>query len=297
MTIKGTSTSVTLKNIPKLFGVAAILAVILRIIQMLKFIDAETGFFVGGSFFTVALYLILFACSVAFVVKAYLSAESDKIQLHEIKNVPLGAGTLFFAVSLIFDFVSGFTSMSSASGASADFKDLMLTGAMPRFLQSIFAIFSALYFIILSKDFSKGTMKASKHRVLATMPVGWAGFRMVCRFVRQISFIRVSDLFLELIMLAMMLIFFMALAQVLSGVYSEGFRWRLPSFGAGAALIAVTLSIPRLIFTIVDFEGYINTQHTFQLADFAFAVFIVLLLVTVCKGIIPYSAYNKNGEE
>ena len=296
MKIKGTNTSVTLSDIPKILGLSSLAGIVIRCIQMAKFIDNETGFATGGKIFSVVLMLGLVVAVLTIVVKAFLSAESEKLQVQGVKSTPLGAATVFFAVSLLFDFVSGFTSMGSA-GSTGDFKNLMLTGTMPRFIQSIFAVFAAIYFIILAKDYFKGTQNASNHRILAIAPVGWAGFRMVCRFVRQISFIRVSDLFLELIMLAMMLIFFMALAQVLSGVYSEGFRWRLPSFGAGAALIAVTLSIPRLIFTIVDFEGYINTQHTFQLADFAFAVFIVLLLVTVCKGIIPYSAYNKNGEE
>ena len=296
MKIKGTSTSVTLKNMPVIFLIAALCSVILRSVQILNFIDRETGFYTGGTILTVALYGLLAAVSLAFVVKAYLSAESEKIRIQGIRNVPLGVSAVFFALSLVFDFVSGFTSMGSGSEMSADFKNLMLTGTMPRFLQSLFALASAIYFVILAKDYFKGTMKASKHRILATMPVGWAGFRMVCRFVRQISFIKVSDLFLELIMLAFMLIFFMALAQVVSGVYSDGFSWRIPSFGAAAALIAATISLPRLVFTFVGFEKYVNTMHTFQLADLAFFVFILMLIKTVCKDISPYTACDEGND-
>lgn len=298
MKIKGTSTSITLGNIPFIFALAALCGMVLRSFQMLKFIDSATGFYKGGTIITVLLYGILFACFLLFSVKAYLSAESDKIELQGITNKPLAVSTLVFSLSLLFDFVSGFTSSSSGEAVSGDFRNLMLTGTMPRFLQSIFALLSAFYFLFLSMDFFKGTQKASKHRVLATMPVGWAGFRMVCRFVRQISFVKVSDLLLELLMLALMLMFFMALAQVLSGVYSDGFRWRLPAFGASAALIAVTISVPRLIFTFVNAEAYINPQHTFTLADFTFAIFIVMMLSVVCKELIPYTAYDeeKDGE-
>lgn len=291
MKIKGTSTSITLSDIPKTLGISALVCIVIRCIQMAKFIDSETGFTTGGTFFSIILILLLVSTVLAFLVKAFLSAESEKLQVQGIKSKPLGAATLFFSVSLLFDFISGLTAMSDA-GAMGDFKALMLTGTMPRFIQSIFALLSAFYFLFLAKDFFKGTQKASKHRVLATTPVGWAGFRMVCRFVRQISFVKVSDLFLELIMLALMLIFFMAFAQVVSGVYSDGFRWRIPSFGAAAALIAITLSVPRLIFTVISFEKFINAQHTFQLADFAFFVFILLLTMTVCKGISPYTAYD-----
>ncbi len=291
MKIKGTSTSITLNDIPKILGISSLVCIAVRCIQMAKFIDSETGFTTGGKLFSIILILLLLSTVLAFLVKAFLSAESEKLQLQGVKSKPLGAATLFFSVSLLFDFVSGFTVIGDA-GAIGDFKNLMLTGTMPRFIQSFFAIFSAFYFLLLSKDYLKGTQKASKHRVLAIMPVGWAGFRMVCRFVRQISFVKVSDLFFELIMLALMLIFFMAFAQVVSGVYSEGFSWRIPSFGAAAALIAIILSVPRLIFTVINFEKFINPQHTFQLTDFAFFVFILLLTMTVCKEINPYTAYD-----
>lgn len=296
MTIKGTSTSVSLKNIPFIFFISALVGIVLRSFQMLKFIDSETGFYTGGKFVTVILYGVIFACFLTFCVKAFLSAESEKIQVQGIKNKPLGIATFVFSVSLVFDFLSGFSASGDAELAY-DFKGLMLTGTMPRFLQSIFALVSAVYFIIVAKDFIKGTSKASKHRVLATMPIGWAGFRMVCRFVRQISFVKVSDLLLELLMLALMLLFFMAFAQVASGVYSDGFRWRIPSFGASAALIAATLSVPRLIFTLVNFERYINSQHTFQITDFAFVIFALMLISTVCKELVPYTAYDEIKDE
>lgn len=295
MNFKGTQTSYTLSDFSKILGISAVVAIVLRIIQMAKFIDNETGFSTGGTVFGIILILVLISTVIAFAVKAFVSAESERIQIQGVKSKALGAATAFFSVSLLFDFISGLTSMADSD--AGDFRTLMLTGAMPRFLQSVFALLSAFYFLFLAKDYFKGTSNASKHKVLAIMPVAWAGFRMVCRFVRQISFIKVSDLFFELVMLAFMLIFFMAFAQVASGVYSDGFRWRIPAFGASAALIAGMLSIPRLIFTVISYESFINPQHTFQLADFAFFVFIFVLAKTVCGNVNPYTAYNENGEK
>lgn len=297
MKIKGTTTSVTLKDIPKILVASALAGAVLRAVQMAKFIDSETGFATGGKIFSASLILILAGAIIAFAVKCFLSAESEKLQLQGVKSKPLGIATALFSLTLLFDFVSGFTTMGDGD-VSAGFKGLMLTGAMPRFLQSFFALLAAFYFLILAKDYLKGTANASKHRVLAIMPVGWAGFRMIGHFVRQISFIKVSDLFFELIMLAFMLVFFMALAQVVSGVYSDGFQWRIPAFGASAALIAGTLSVPRLIFTFISYESYINPQHTFRITDLAFFAFIIVLTATVCKEINPYTAYEEeNGEE
>ena len=295
MKIKGTQTSFSLGDFSKILGISTAVAIVLRAIQMAKFIDNETGFATGGKAFSVVLILVIIATVLAFVVKAFLSAESEKIQLQGVKSKSLGTVTALFSLSLLFDFVSGFT---AGGEVSADLKGLMLTGTMPRFLQSFFALFAAFYFLILANDFLKGKADASKHRVLAIMPVGWAGFRMICRFVRQISFVKVSDLFFELVMLAFMLIFFMAFAQVISGVYSDGFQWRIPAFGASAALIAGMLSVPRLIFTFVGYESYINPQHTFQITDLAFFAFVIVLAATAFKNINPYTAYDEeNGEE
>lgn len=299
MKIKGNFTSVSIKRIPFYFLISSLAAIVLRSFQMLKFIDPETGFYKGGSIITVVLYALIAVSCLGFAVVSYLSAESPKLEVQGIKSKNAGIATLAFAVALLFDSVSSLISsgnLMTSSGGGA-FKSMMLSGSAPTFFQGIFALISAVYFIILAKDFFKGTINASKHKILALAPVGWTGFRMIFRFVRQISFVKVSDLFLELIMLAFMIMFFMAFAQVAGGVYSDGFRWRIPALGIGGALIAATLSVSRLIFTVVNFEGYINTQHTFQLADLIFAVFAVVLLCETSKNLTPYTAYDEANDE
>ena len=63
-------------------------------------------------------------------------------------NKVLVAATIFFALTLVFDCISGFTT-GSAGATDGGFKSLMLTGAMPRMLQSIFALLSAFYFLLM----------------------------------------------------------------------------------------------------------------------------------------------------
>ena len=111
------------------------------------------------------------------------------------------------------------------------------------------------------------------------MPVGWISCRLLHLFVSKISFMRVSDLFLELLMCAFMVLFFMALAQVSSNVYSTESRWRLAGFGLPAALISAVISVSRLVFK----ETYINENHPFNIVDLAFSVFAVMLVVLLMK--------------
>ena len=99
MKIKGQTTSVTLGDIYKILGISAVVGIIIRCIQMAKFIDSETGFATGGKLLSVILILLLVATVLCFLVKAYLTAESEKIQLQGVKSKPLGAATAFFAAS------------------------------------------------------------------------------------------------------------------------------------------------------------------------------------------------------
>ena len=278
------SLSVNIKPMTIAFCIVSAVTAVIRMIQMLKFIDVETGFYNGGSIINILLIIVLAASSIYFAVASFLSKETKEFDFQGIKSTALGVVTAFFAFSLVCDWISSFLNsgrylldIPSLSSAKA----LMTSGTLPVGMQSFFALLSAIYFIILAIDFFKGTQKASKLKILAIMPVGWAGTRMIHRFIRQISYIEVSDLFLELVMIAFMIMFFMAFAQVNSGVYSDGFTWRLTGFGLPAAVIAFMLSVPRLMLTFVNASAYINSNHTFKLCDLAFVFFAFVLVVSL----------------
>ena len=82
---------------------------------------------------------------------------------------------------------------------------------------------------------------------------------------------------------ALWLLFFLAFAQVSSSVYSDGFRWRIPAFGYSAAVIAFSLSIARLIYSLVNGADALNIEHPFNITDLAFAFFAVTLILVVTK--------------
>jgi len=134
----------------------------------------------------------------------------------------------------------------------------------------------------LAKSFSKGSLSAHNHKYLALSPVAWAAFKIITRFVKQISYIKVSDLFLELVMLAFMILFFVALAQVMSGVYSDDSRWRITALGLSGATVSVCINIPRLVLTVFADE-FVNIEYPFNLADTAFAFFAVFVALAAVK--------------
>lgn len=283
MKIKNSKKEITVDNLPLLFLISALVCTVLRSIQVATLIDAETGFYQQSSVITVLFYVVLFGSCFAFCALSYLSRQSAALCTSSIQSKPLCAVAAVFGVSMLLDSFSAFFESLSSSGsanayAGSGFKLMMSSGALPKACQAAFALLSALYLFYLAASFKNGSETARKHKIVALAPVGWVAFRLIFRFVSKISFLRVSDLFLELCMLAFMILFFMAFAQVNSGVYSEGFGWRIPAFGMSAALIAVSVNLPRLIFTLIDSGKYINPNYTFSLTDVMFGVLAVLLV-------------------
>lgn len=284
MKIKEGNDKISLEKLPVIFFAVTAVSVILRTLQMFKFIDHSTGFYTGGTAITVVLYVVIGVSCLFFAVASFLSSESKKIDLQLQKNSALVAITVIFAVSFLYDSISSFSASFMAMGTeSADsaFRSMMLSGTIPKFFQSVFAFFSAIYFFILAKGFIKCDSRIAKHKILAIAPVGWAGFRIIHRFVEQISYIKISELFLELILLALMIMFFMAFAQVASGVYSKGFRWRITGLGLPAALIGLTLNCARLVYSLVSGAGALNGDYPYSIADFIFALFVTVLVITL----------------
>lgn len=289
MKIKNSNKEITVDNLHLLFLISALVCTVLRSVQLATLIDAETGFYKQSSVITVLFYVVLFGSCLAFCVLSYVSRQSASLRTDSVRSKPLCAAAAVFGVSMLLNVFSSFSQSLAASGSSngtvggSAFKVMMSTGMLPKACQAVFALFSALFFFYLAASYNKGSDCARRHKLLALAPVGWVAFRLIFRFVSKISFLRVSDLFLELCMLAFMILFFMAFAQVNSGVYSEGFGWRIPAFGMSAALIAVSVNLPRLIFTLIDSGKYINANYTFSLTDVLFSVFAVLLVPAAVK--------------
>ncbi|MCQ2463729.1 MAG: hypothetical protein MJ177_10090, partial [Clostridia bacterium] len=279
------SASIGGKTVPAVFCGAAVITLIIRFYQLIFLIDGETGFFKSRNFTVSALYAVIAVSCFAIAFISYLGKERlpDEFPC-EVKK-PLCAASIVCAAGFVIDFfhsiatAAALNSEGLGTGNITGIAAVMKTGALPTFIQAVLAIPCAVYFIILAVSFGKGSKKYENRKIFALMPVGWGIMRMIRRFVRQISFQNVSDLVLELIMISFMLMFFISFAQIASGVYNKGNRWRLKGFGFPAALLCLITSLPRLVF-VLSGQGskFINANHPLYFCDIAIALFILVLV-------------------
>ncbi len=270
------SKDISLGKMPVLFVAATVIAVALRAVQVMLYVDPTTGFSTGGEVLFVLLYAFLGVTALFALVASFLSEDAAKADFSSVQSKGLSVSAILLGVYLLLDvFQNAFSSLSSVADVFGNstlelFRSLMLTETLPNFLGGIFAFPSAIYMFIAAKSFKKGDGKISRHRIISLSPLCWVACKFINRFVKQISFVEVSDLLLELAMLAFMLAFFYAFAQVAGGVYSDAAKWRAIALGFISSMVCLTVNLPRLVLLVT---GKLNSEYPFYTIAVIFAAF------------------------
>lgn len=213
-----------------LFSAGIVLVLPVRVYQYLKIIEPVTGFYENKDFSVPLLYALLaFFCG-GMLVLSYMRKRAIIYSTTVRKNPVLGILALITAVTLVIDAVLMARNYSSLyygiqTLAEESSGGIMKSGAMPMLFEAVFAVLAALFFTVLGVSFLTGKSNGSEYKLLAITPLAWSICRILHRFMRTISFIRVSDLFFELLMIVFLMIFFMAFAQLIARVNHKGADW------------------------------------------------------------------------
>lgn len=297
MKIKGSAKNLKISSALVVAGIGTLAAVALRIVQVFGgLIDYETGFYTAENFTIPALYGILVIGAVLTLVISFLAGEVPQDKLPEKKNIPVAVTAFCFAASLFFSAVGRFEAYNVLAGKydyfvmeQSQFSYLMKSGAIATLGESVFAVLSALYFLLFAVKFiGSGKMNLTKVKFFSLCPLFWATFRMVQRFSRTISFMNVSSLLLELFMLAFMMMFFMYLAQTSSQVSNRAISFKVVSYGLIAGMFSAVVAVPKALLLLVD-SSYKNLSDTgalecpLEIADFFFLLFVISFVICLAK--------------
>ncbi len=256
----------------------------LRVYQVTTLIEPETGFFSEINFTVPLFYVIGAVIILALMVLSFLNEKTSRTRNCIAPSKSLGILSVLTALSITFNAVTSFTSFIELNGEYSAYIHgpyitfLTKSGAAPLILEALFGILTAFFFCIYAISCFKKDTTLSSFKILSAAPAIWAICRIVFRFLAKISFVNISDLLLELIMLVFMIMFFISFAQIVTNVSPETVAWRLFGCGLPAAVVAFLVSVPRIFLMVIGHSDLIVEGYGFELCDLMLAIFIPVFL-------------------
>jgi hypothetical protein len=257
----------------------------LRVYQATTIIDPETGFFTKSSFTIPLFYIVGGIVVLALMALSYLNNKANRTRNCAVKSKALGAVSVLTSLSVMYDAVASAADFMKLSNEysvvlhKVNFTTyLTQSGATAQILEAVFGLITGVFFCVYAASCFTDKIKLSSVRLLSAAPVAWAICRIVYRFIEKISFVNVSDLLLELIMLVFMIMFMLAFAQVVTGVTPEISAWRLYGCGLPTAITAFIVSVPKVFLAVIGHSELIVEGYGFELCDLMLAIFIPVFL-------------------
>lgn len=264
-----------------LYIIAGLLCVAIpfRTYQLLSLVESDTGFYKEINW---SVYLMYALCALAVLVPYVFTLLAKNVPESRAvygKNKLLAVASFVFGAGLVADAVTAFSTLllSYQGFYTAEIS------LVPTLLQGVFGILSAIYIMIFGISYIDGRTTYSRYKLLALSPLVWSVARLIIRFVKKISYVNVSDLMLELFVIAFMMIFFLSFARISSGLSNKKSMRSLWSAGFAATFFCVVANLPRLITIITANGNLLAKEYPFALCDLGFAFFAVCYIVNSMK--------------
>ena len=276
-----------------IMAIAAVVALPIRTMQFFTVLEGESGFYREADWSVYLLYGVLALSIVAILVYGIFSRKRLDYSLEVSKRPGMGVVSMAAALGVLLDAAFCITSAMKieeiSSGLStANYVEGMTQGdGVILTAEAVFAVFTSIYLVVLGFSYLSGKTNGSEYRLISLAPVIWSIFRLVYRFKRTISFVRVSDLLFEMIMICFMIMFFFAFAQVNSRVGGKGNEWKIAAYGIPAALLALVCFVPRFIVTITGNAQLLYSYSAAEYCDFGVALFIISAVLTRVTDKLP----------
>jgi len=263
------------------FCAVLIIAVIMRFIQYLTVIEEKTGFYKAVDA-NVIIFSAIVAAAVFFFIGSAFAVRKSLCYDNAVAKRPASAfASLIMAAGLVISDIFEYRMMSfdaSAYTVSASISSGIIN--VFTYAQIVCALISAVYFIAIGIGYFTGRAGGKSYKVLSLAPVLWCVFRLVIRFTRTVSYIRVSDLALEMLMICAFAIFFMAFARCNSDVTEEYGVWKLSAFAFAGALFALICFIPQAVLYLTGRQDFVYILSRPQPCDCAAALFMLVTVLT-----------------
>ena len=276
--------NVSAKALGLLLLAGLVVCIPFRLVQLFTNIEQNTGFFIENNWTVYCFYavVVLFVIVLAVVAGSFGKIPASRPVLRRDKT--LAICSFLFAVGIAYDVIFALAkvmrALTDGSLANGFFSVMFTDGMFAQLLQAICGMAACIYIVLVALSYVGEKATYCDYRFLAIMPLFWALFRMVSRFMTKISFTMVSELLLELLMLAFMLLFLMSFARVSAQVNQKGEMKKIVRYGMPAAFLALLIGITRLVCTVGGRADLLADGFQFSLADIGFGAFAVAYIFT-----------------
>ena len=276
--------NVSAKALGLLLLAGLVVCIPFRLVQLFTNIEQNTGFFIENDWTVYCFYavVVLFVIVLAVVAGSFGKIPASRPVLRRDKT--LAICSFLFAVGIAYDVIFALAkvmrALTDGSLANGFFSVMFTDGMFAQLLQAICGMAACIYIVLVALSYVGEKATYCDYRFLAIMPLFWALFRMVSRFMTKISFTMVSELLLELLMLAFMLLFLMSFARVSAQVNQKGEMKKIVRYGMPAAFLALLIGITRLVCTVGGRVDLLADGFQFSLADIGFGAFAVAYIFT-----------------
>ena len=276
--------NVSAKALGLLLLAGLVICIPFRLVQLFTNIEQNTGFFIENNWTVYCFYavVVLFVIVLAVVAGSFGKIPASRPVLRRDKT--LAICSFLFAVGIAYDVIFALAkvmrALTDGSLANGFFSVMFTDGMFAQLLQAICGMAACIYIVLVALSYVGEKATYCDYRFLAIMPLFWALFRMVSRFMTKISFTMVSELLLELLMLAFMLLFLMSFARVSAQVNQKGEMKKIVRYGMPAAFLALLIGITRLVCTVGGRADLLADGFQFSLADIGFGAFAVAYIFT-----------------
>ena len=266
-----------------LFAAAFAVTVPLRIYQYFSVLAPSTGFYKSLNGAVYAVYIIIALFSLITIVFSFISPEAVESKMPEGKNKLVGVVAIVYAVCYLIDatakissFAMAFIGYASGSIRPGIWKYITANGYLPVIFQALFALFAAIYFIVFGLSYYNGKNTFRDSKLLALAPMLWAVSRMISLLMKPISYVKVSELLLELFAMTFLMLTFLSFARVSSQLSEKGEMRKVFGFGLTASLFCLVCSVPRLVLTLIGQSSRLADDHKAEVMLISSAAFILV---------------------
>ena len=219
------------------FLLGALIALPLKIYQLLTSVDYSTGFFTSEGALNIILPVVLVVFVIGCFVMSYTSRQYPQYSPN-VKCVPLGI------ISAVTALAIGWNSASDL----LDQENAAFEGTIG-LIYSCIGLICVLAFLFPAVSFFMGNNLIESRPVIMMLPVFWMGMRMVLTFLEFTTKANINENIYDLLMMVFMLLFLLAAAKFLSGSAGNSSKL-LFAGGCPAALFALLSTVPRYILKL-----------------------------------------------